>query len=138
MTSQSKKILGRRPRDTDEAPLPDDSPTGAAESSAGSSDQGASGVAVVARNLHLTGKRGPVYGPIDLTVRTGELLLVTGPAGSGRTALLLTLAGRLRPSPGSELTVLGHRLPRRELPLRCHRLRRQRGSRARTAGTRAA
>ena len=85
MTSQSKKILGRRPRDTDEAPLPDDSPTGAAESSAGSSDQGASGVAVVARNLHLTGKRGPVYGPIDLTVRTGELLLVTGPAGSGRT-----------------------------------------------------
>ena len=113
MTSQSKKILGRRPRDTDEAPLPDDSPTGAAESSAGSSDQGASGVAVVARNLHLTGKRGPVYGPIDLTVRTGELLLVTGPAGSGRTALLLTLAGRLRPSPGSELTVLGHRLPRR-------------------------
>lgn len=113
MTSQSKKILGRRPPDTDEAPLPDDSPTGAAESSAGSSDQGASGVAVVARNLPLTGKRGPVYGPIDLTVRTGELLLVTGPAGSGRTALLLTLAGRLRPSPGSELTVLGHRLPRR-------------------------
>lgn len=114
MTSQAKKTTGRAPHDTAETP-PSDHQLGTDPVEIPrpeSTDPAESGVAVSARNLHLAGKRGPVYGPIDLTVRTGELLLVTGPAGSGRTALLLTLAGRLRPSPGSELDVLGHRLPR--------------------------
>ena len=76
--------------------------------------------AVFARNLHLDGPRGRVYGPIDLDVPAGTVTVVTGRAGSGRTALLLTLTGRLKPSPDSELVVLGHELPReaRDLQLR--------------------
>lgn len=70
-------------------------------------------LAIEAHGLALEGRRGRVYGPLDLTVEQGSMLLVTGPAGSGRTALLLTLAGRLRPSKGSRLTVLGHELPAR-------------------------
>ncbi|MEA5119361.1 MAG: ATP-binding cassette domain-containing protein [Propionicimonas sp.] len=67
---------------------------------------------IEAHHLLLDGNRGRVYGPLDLSLGEGELLLVTGPAGSGRTSLLLTLAGRLKPSRGSQLTVLGHELPR--------------------------
>ncbi|WP_345694732.1 ATP-binding cassette domain-containing protein [Kitasatospora terrestris] len=37
---------------------------------------------------------------VDLDVPAGGLLVAHGPAGSGRTALLLTLAGRMRPSSG--------------------------------------
>ncbi len=70
-----------------------------------------SDIAVSARNLHLHSRRGRVYGPLDLTIPTGTLTVVTGRSGSGKTALLLTLAGRLRPGRGSELTVLGHVLP---------------------------
>lgn len=67
--------------------------------------------AVVARNLHLDGTRGPVYRPVDFTVPPGSLNVVTAPAHCGRTSLLLTLAGRMRPSRGSELSVFGHPLP---------------------------
>ncbi len=70
-------------------------------------------LAIEAHGLALQGRRGRVYGPLDLDVEPGSMLLVTGPAGSGRTALLLTLAGRLRPSRGSRLTVLGYELPAR-------------------------
>jgi ABC-type multidrug transport system ATPase subunit len=61
---------------------------------------------IVASGLTLHTRRGPVYGPIDLTVSSGDYAVVTGPAGSGKTALLLSLAGRMRPSAGS-LTVAG-------------------------------
>lgn len=66
---------------------------------------------ITARNLHLDGKRGRVYGPLDLDIPRGSLTVLTGPAGSGKTALLLTLVGRMRPSKGSKLTVLGRPLP---------------------------
>lgn len=69
--------------------------------------------AVVARGLRLHGSRGPVYGPVDLDLATGALTLVQGPQGAGRSSLLLTLAGRMTPDRGSELTVLGESLPRR-------------------------
>ncbi len=69
--------------------------------------------AVVARNLALHGSRGPVYGPVDLEVATGDLTLVQGPQGAGRSSLLLTLAGRMSPDKGADLTVLGEPLPRR-------------------------
>ncbi len=52
------------------------------------------------------GPWGPVYGPVDLDVDAGGVTALVCPAGSGRTALLLTLAGRMRPATG-ELTVLG-------------------------------
>ncbi len=68
--------------------------------------------AVLARSLVLHGSRGAVYGPVDLEVAHGELAIVHGPQGGGRSSLLLTLAGRMVPDRGSELTVLGRSLPR--------------------------
>lgn len=70
-------------------------------------------LAVVAHGLRLHGSRGPVYGPVDLELATGALTLVQGPQGAGRSSLLLTIAGRMTPDRGSELTVLGEPLPRR-------------------------
>jgi ABC-type multidrug transport system ATPase subunit len=66
---------------------------------------------VRARRLQLDGRRGRIYGPVDLSIPVGSLNLVTGPAGSGKTSLLLTLVGRMRPNRGSDLEVLGRRLP---------------------------
>ncbi len=70
-------------------------------------------LAVSARSLQLDGKRGRIYGPVDLAIEAGSLNLVTGTAGSGKTSLLLTLVGRMRPNRGSTLTVLSRRLPAR-------------------------
>jgi ABC-type molybdenum transport system ATPase subunit/photorepair protein PhrA len=69
--------------------------------------------AVSARRLALHTRRGVVYGPVDLTVPAGSLVVVQGPQGGGRSSLLLTLAGRMVPDRGSLLTVLGEELPRR-------------------------
>jgi len=49
---------------------------------------------VEAHGLGLRTRRGWVYRDVDLTVYPGELVAVTGAAGSGRTSLLLALAGR--------------------------------------------
>ncbi|MCF6388385.1 hypothetical protein L2K20_15505 [Mycobacterium sp. MBM] len=55
----------------------------------------------------MRGPWGPVYGPVDLDVDTGGVTALIYPAGTGRTALLLTLAGRMRPASGT-VTVFGH------------------------------
>ena len=68
--------------------------------------------AVSARGLTLHTRRGAVYGPVDLDVPAGALVVVQGPQGGGRSSLLLTLAGRMVPDRGSVLTVLGEPLPR--------------------------
>jgi len=44
-----------------------------------------------------------VFRRVDLEVPSGALGLVTGPAGCGKTALLLTLAARMRPTAGALL-----------------------------------
>ncbi|WP_200208990.1 ATP-binding cassette domain-containing protein [Micromonospora coerulea] len=49
---------------------------------------------VEASRLGLRTRRGWVYRDVDLTAGIGELHAVTGPPGSGRTSLLLALAGR--------------------------------------------
>ncbi len=56
----------------------------------------------------MAGPWGPVYGPIDLEIDAGGVTVLVCPAGSGRTALLMTLAGRMAPDTG-ELTVFGRR-----------------------------
>jgi ABC-2 type transport system ATP-binding protein len=61
---------------------------------------------LVAEGLGLRGGRGWVYRDIALRVPPGGLAAVAGPAGSGRTMLLLTLAGRAKPKTGL-LTVAG-------------------------------
>jgi ABC-type multidrug transport system ATPase subunit len=67
--------------------------------------------AVTAGALQLHAARGPVFGPLELDIPAGTLTLVQGPQGTGRTSLLLTLAGRMVPDPSSHLVVLGRRLP---------------------------
>ncbi|MFF2388659.1 ATP-binding cassette domain-containing protein [Agromyces sp. NPDC058104] len=72
-------------------------------------------IIVRAHELALHSKRGPVYGPVSFLADSG-LTVLTGPAGSGRTSLLLTLAGRMKPS-GGHLETLGYELPRRARPV---------------------
>src|SRR5689334_23634817 len=49
---------------------------------------------VTARGLGLRTRRGWIFRDVDLDVKQGELVALTGPSGSGRTSLLLALAGR--------------------------------------------
>jgi hypothetical protein len=61
------------------------------------------------RAAHVRGSRGPVFGPLTATSRS----LVTvglGPRGSGRTSLLLSIAGRMQLSGGS-LSTMGATSP---------------------------
>jgi putative ABC transport system ATP-binding protein len=53
--------------------------------------------------------RRPVLRGVDLTVRTGEIVLLTGPSGSGKTTLL-TLIGALRAMQEGSARVLGEEL----------------------------
>ena len=69
-------------------------------------------LAVHAQGLRLTTGGRDVFRPVDVRVPVGAMLVVRGRAGSGKTSLLLTLAGRMKPAGGS-LQVLGRPLPRR-------------------------
>jgi len=53
--------------------------------------------------------RRPVLRDVDLTVRAGEIVLLTGPSGSGKTTLL-TLIGALRAMQDGSARVLGEEL----------------------------
>ncbi|MEY9847578.1 ATP-binding cassette domain-containing protein [Streptacidiphilus sp. MAP5-3] len=70
------------------------------------------GASVVAEALTLDGPRGPVYQDVSFRAAPGQLVAFAGETGSGRTSLLLTLAGRMHPSSGSA-AVDGEALPRR-------------------------
>lgn len=56
---------------------------------------------VSARGLGVRTKRGWVFRGVDLDVAPGELVAVTGAAGSGRTSLLLALGGYFRTTHGT-------------------------------------
>lgn len=58
---------------------------------------------LVARGLGVAGSRGAAYADLDLDLDAGDLHAVEGPAGSGRSTLLLTLAGRLARTTGEVL-----------------------------------
>ncbi|GAA0366259.1 hypothetical protein GCM10009530_15060 [Microbispora corallina] len=61
------------------------------------------GAEVRARGLGLRGRHGWVYRDVTLDAGPGTLTAVQGEAGSGRTSLLLTLAGRMRHGEGTLL-----------------------------------
>jgi ABC-2 type transport system ATP-binding protein len=56
---------------------------------------------VTAQGLGLRTRRGWVFRDVDLSVEAGDLVALTGPAGSGRTSLLLALAGHFRTTAGT-------------------------------------
>lgn len=66
--------------------------------------------AITARGLAVTGPWGPVFGPVDLDIDAGGVTVLVGSPGAGRTALLMTLAGRMKPAAGT-LTVFGRSRP---------------------------
>lgn len=67
--------------------------------------------------LSRRGSHGWVYRGVDLRAGRGTVVALRGPRGSGRTSLLLTLAGRMRPD-GGAAEVCGLALPRRARRLR--------------------
>ncbi|WP_166029449.1 ABC transporter ATP-binding protein [Streptomyces chilikensis] len=75
------------------------------------------GPGVVARGLGVKGPRGWAFRDVTFEAEPGALVAVTGPSGSGRTALLLTLTGRMRPAEGSA-RVAGLALPKRMAEVR--------------------
>ncbi len=54
-----------------------------------------------ARNLMAAGPMGTIFGPVDLDLYPGDLCLVNGVEGSGKSAFLMTLASRFRGVTGS-------------------------------------
>lgn len=66
---------------------------------------------ISARGLGLRTYAGYVYRDVDVDVHKSEVTAVRGRNGSGKTALLLTLAGRMKPTAGT-LRVGGFELPR--------------------------
>ncbi|RFU38463.1 ATP-binding cassette domain-containing protein [Actinomadura logoneensis] len=65
---------------------------------------------LAADGLGVRTRRGPVFSGVTVRAAPGEVLAVSGPGGSGRTSLLLTLAGRMRPADGA-LVVAGASAP---------------------------
>jgi ABC-type multidrug transport system ATPase subunit len=78
---------------------------------------GLAGVEVRAHGLGVRGPLGPVFSDVTCAIGAGELAAIAGPGGSGRTSLLLTLAGRMRPGSG-RVSVGGHDLPRQAREVR--------------------
>lgn len=66
-------------------------------------DRGPTPLLLQARGLEMAGRSSMVFGPLDLDLRTDRVGVVTGQQGSGRSALLLALAGRLKGVQGSLL-----------------------------------
>lgn len=52
-------------------------------------------------NVSVEASWGHIYGPVSFSVQRGGVTVLVGHGGRGRTALLLTLAGRMKPSSGS-------------------------------------
>lgn len=66
------------------------------------------GSLVCARGIELHGPWGHVFGPLDLDIDEGGVTVLAARSGAARTALLMTLCGRMRLTRGS-LRILGYR-----------------------------
>ena len=63
-----------------------------------------------ARGLGLKTPLGCPYSGIDFDIAQGQVFVLRGRSGTGKTALLLTIAGRMLPTKG-KIRVLGSKLP---------------------------
>lgn len=61
---------------------------------------------ITARDLELKTKQGLVFSGVNLAIKEGSIHALVGPQGSGRTSLLLVLAGRMQYT-GGDLIVDG-------------------------------
>ena len=61
----------------------------------------ASGAVLYARDLNAQGRRGMIFGPLDMDLAPRQLAVIHGPAGAGKSALLLALCGRFRRTRGT-------------------------------------
>lgn len=59
-----------------------------------------------AEDMQVDASWGHIYGPVNFSVRAGGVTVLSCMGGRGRTSLLLTLAGRMRPTKGT-LTSMG-------------------------------
>ncbi|MFD9604293.1 ATP-binding cassette domain-containing protein [Streptomyces sp. NPDC059970] len=75
------------------------------------------GAAVTAEDFGLKGPRGWAFRGVGIKAGPGSLVAIEGPSGSGRTCLLLALAGRMRPTEG-RAEIGGLRLPRQMAAVR--------------------
>jgi len=73
--------------------------------------------AVSAAGLTLSGPGGLIYNDVSISLPAGDRLLVHGPSGSGKSALLLAIAGRMAFDEG-RLRVNGHLLPQETIAVR--------------------
>ncbi|MCF2532595.1 ATP-binding cassette domain-containing protein [Yinghuangia soli] len=71
----------------------------------------ARGVEIVAEGVAVRGFEGTVVADVDLDARPGSLSVLAGPAGSGRTALMLALGARFKIARG-RIRIDGTELPR--------------------------
>lgn len=80
-----------------------DKPAAAGAAEMSSTPQGHEDESIIIRASGLTvrGAEGTVYGPLDLQIPDSTLVFLSGRGGSGRTALALTLSGRMKPTEGT-------------------------------------
>ncbi|RLL62702.1 thiol reductant ABC exporter subunit CydC [Paenirhodobacter hankyongi] len=69
-------------------------------------DRAAPLLQVTALRHHRAGAARDTFGPLDLSLSRGEMVLLTGPSGAGKSTLLATLAGLIAPTAG-EIRLLG-------------------------------
>ena len=69
---------------------------------------------LVIENLSVKRSNKPVLDNISLTINCGEFVGLVGPNGGGKTTLLLTILGILRPSGGS-IELYGYNNPPQQI-----------------------
>ncbi|GAA2642345.1 ATP-binding cassette domain-containing protein [Streptomyces vastus] len=83
----------------------------------GESADGPRGLGVTAEGFGLRGPRGRAFQGVGLDAEPGSLIAIEGPSGSGRTCLLLSLTGRMKPTEG-HAAVGPFRLPKQMAAVR--------------------